>query len=205
MLRFFILPTGKYHPQYLNYIKWSFTSNVLISMEQAMATHSMLHAINVDNQSLQTASYIGKDIIGQLGGLIYASKMGQTADEQPKKFLMYSNIVEQTGMLAQCVTPLVPYYFLPLAGTANIFSNVSFMGYGAMNAKCIQNMALDNNLGELYTKITMINMIGSSVGLVLGVGVTMMIPEHDIRLPLVPIIGMARVYSFNRAMDKIIL
>ncbi len=204
MWRSFLYPVGKYHPQYFNYIKWSFTSNVLISMEQAMATHCMLHAINMDTQSMQTASFIGKDIIGQLGGLVYASKMGNKADEEPKTFLVYSNVIEQTGMLAQCITPMIPYYFLPIAGTANILSNLSFMGYGAINAKCIQIMAVDNNLGELYTKITMINMIGSSVGLLLGVGVTILIPDHNDRLVFVPLIGIARIYTFNRAISGII-
>ena len=62
--------------QIYNYIKWSFTSNVLLSTEYALATHSILHAINTDSETMRTLNYVGKDIIGQMGGLMYMSKMG---------------------------------------------------------------------------------------------------------------------------------
>jgi hypothetical protein len=65
-------------------------------------------------------------------------------------------------------------------------------------------MAIDNNIGELYSKITMINMLGSSVGLILGVGITILIPDHTTRLGLVPFLGIARVYTFNRAVKDFI-
>ena len=204
MFRKLFFQSGKCHPKYTNYIKWSFTSNVLLSTEYALATHSMLHAINTDSETMRTFNYIGKDIIGQMGGLMYMSKMGDKADKEPVKFLQYSNGIEQVGLIATCSTPLLSNYFLPIAGISNIFSNLSFIGYGAINAKCIQSMAIDNNIGELYSKITMINMLGSSVGLILGVGITILIPDHTTRLGLVPLLGIARVYTFNRAVKELI-
>lgn len=204
MFRKLFFPIGKCHPKYTNYIKWSFTSNVLLSTEYALATHSMLHAINTDSETMRTLNYVGKDIIGQMGGLMYMSKMGDKADKEPVKFLQYSNGIEQVGLLATCSTPLLSSYFLPIAGISNIFSNLSFIGYGAINAKCIQTMAIDNNIGELYSKITMINMLGSSVGLILGVSITFLIPDHTTRLGLVPFLGIARVYTFNMAVKDFI-
>jgi hypothetical protein len=48
---------------------------------------------------MRTFNYIGKDIIGQMGGLMYMSKMGDKADKEPVKFLQYSNGIEQVGLL----------------------------------------------------------------------------------------------------------
>ena len=47
----------------------------------------------------------------------------------------------------------------------NILSNLSSTGFGAVNAKCISKLAIDNNIMELYSKITIVNTIGSSIGL----------------------------------------
>ena len=101
-------------------------------------------------------------------------------------------------------TPLVPELFLPIAGCSNILTNVSFAGFGAVNAICIQKLAVDNNIGEIYAKISIINMIGSSIGLAAGVGITMIIPDHATRLCLTPVLAFGRVYSLNRAVRTVI-
>jgi len=47
--------------------------------------------------------------------------------------------------------------------------------------------------------------LGSSVGLILGVGITIIIPDHTIRLGLVPLLGIARVHTFNLAVRDFIV
>ena len=91
-IRALFFPTGNVHVKYTQYVGWSFISNVLVSVESAMATHSILNAINTDAETIRTVNYIGKDIIGQLGCLAYITKTGKEADNKPRKFLLYSNI-----------------------------------------------------------------------------------------------------------------
>jgi len=132
------------------------------------------------------------------------AKMGKKADKDSVKFLNYSNIMQQSSYMMICITPFIPEYFLPVAGMSNILSNISFTGYGAINAKCIQKLASDDNIGEIYGKISVINTLGSSIGLVLGLGITAWCPDHSYRLALLPFLAVGRIYTFNRAIRGII-
>ena len=103
-MRSLFFPTGKIHVKYTSYVGWSFVSNVLVSAESAMATHSMLHSIGGDVETIRTANYIGKDIIGQLGCLAYIAKTGKEADKDPLRFLLYSNNSQQFAYMSFCAT-----------------------------------------------------------------------------------------------------
>lgn len=205
-LRKFLFPTGKCHPRYLHYIRWSVLSNAIVSVQSVLSIHSMLAAIDLDgSDAVRTANYVGKDIIGQVGSLGYMANMAKKADQDPNKFLLYSNGFQQFSYMATCITPMVDaVYFLPIAGTANVMTNISFTGFGAINAKCIQTLAIDNNVGEIYAKVTVLNTIGSSIGMMSGVWLTALIPDHTLRLGLVPLLGIARVYTYNKAVSGIL-
>ena len=201
----FILPAGKVHKLYFQYIGWSLASNVITSVQTAISTDSMLQVIGECSESYRTMNYIGKDIIGQVGGLAYMAKLGKTADKNPKSFLLYSNVLQQLSIMSISMTPLIPAeLFLPVAGTSNVLQNICFTGFGAINAKCIQTLATDNNIGEIYAKVTVINTIGSSIGLMIGLGITSIIPDNNTRLALVPVLGLLRVHTFNRAIKDIV-
>lgn len=201
------LPSGKYSPKYVNYLKWSFLSNVIVSIQSAMSTHSMLDVLSDDmGGGYKTINYIGKDIIGQVGALFYISKMGEKADKEPERFLLYSNAIQQTSFFMVSCTPLVSNtMFLPIAGVSNVFSNISFTGYGAVNAKCIQMISEDNNIGEVYSKLTTVNTMASSIGLSVGVGICIYIPDHESRLCFLPLLGALRIYTYNRAIKNLIV
>lgn len=200
-----IFPSGKYHNKYGKYITWSFISNLIVSSESVLSTHSMLSAVSTDNTELvRTVNYVGKDIIGQIGGLFYMSKMGEKSDKNPKKFLLYSNIIQQSTYIANCITPILPNHFLYIAGSANVATNISFTGFGSINTRCIQILAIDNNIGEIYAKISVVNTIGSSLGMILGLYFTYLFPEHESRLFLIPILGIGRIYTYKKAIEDII-
>jgi hypothetical protein len=187
------------------YVGWSFVSNVFVSIETAISTDSMFHVIG--GSEYQTMNYIGKDIIGQTGGLLFMSYFGKKSDLDPKKFLGYSNLIQQSSFFILSSTPLLsPTLFLPVAGASNLLANISFTGYGAVNAKCIQAMSEQNNIGvgELYSKITTVNTFASTIGLAMGVGISSYIPDPTSRTILVPILGMARIYTFNKAVEDLI-
>lgn len=205
-IRKIILPIGKVHPQYMNYIGWSFASNLIVSAESAISAHSMLQAIDTtgDSDIIRTVNYVGKDIIGQLGGLLYMSNIGTKIDDNPRRFIMYSNIFQQAAFIFVCSTPVFPSWFLPIAGLSNVLFNLSFTGFGAVNAKCITKLAINDNIGELYAKISIINTIGSSAGLILGLGINAIFPEHNSRMLVLPFLAVGRVYTYNRAIEHLI-
>lgn len=202
-LKKIFLPSGNCPPNYVIFMGWSFISTMLVSVQTAMSTHSMLDVVG--DSSYRSLNYIGKDIIGQVGGLYYMANIGAKSDKDPVKFLLYSNIVQQTSFVILSSTPLVSAEcFLPLAGLSNTLSNISFTGYGAINAKCIQRMSTNGNTGEIYSKITTVNTIASSIGLSIGIGICLYVPEPEIRTALLPFIGIARVWAFNNAIDGLI-
>lgn len=205
-----VFPTNKKsHKIYTRYISWSFFSNIIVSVENALVTDSMLHAIDIDvcteNSAVRTMNYIGKDIIGQLGSLGYIAKFGNNIDKTPRQILLYSNITQQTSMMITALTPFISKWFLPIAGFSSILSNISFIGFGAINAKCIQHISKDtDNIGEIYAKISVINTFGSSIGLLIGIYISFVIPDHSTRLAIIPFLTFLRIFTFNRSISGII-
>ena len=205
-LKSLVIPSGKISPHYKKFVMWSFASNVLVSMQTAMTTHSMLDVIGSveGGETIRTVNYIGKDIIGQVGSLMYMAKMGEKSDSEPERFMTHAGVIQQMSLGMMAITPLISNsVFLPVAGMANLMSNISFTGYGAINAKCIQEMS-DGNIGEMYAKITTVNTMASSLGLGLGIGMCYAIPDHATRACVVPLIGVARIYTFKKAIEDII-
>jgi len=81
------------------------------------------------------------------------------------KNFCYILILSNRVVFSMSLIPIFPKYFLPITCPMNILSNLSSTGFGAVNAKCISKLAIDNNIMELYSKITIVNTIGSSIGL----------------------------------------
>ena len=85
--------------------------------------------------------------------------MGQKADKDPSKFIKYSMAFQQSAIFIECATPLLPIStFIPVAGLANIGKNIAFTGIGAVNAKIITKLAEEDNIGEIYAKISVLNL-----------------------------------------------
>jgi hypothetical protein len=201
-LKKLVLPTqGKIHSEYINFIKYSFATTLCISAQTAISIDCMINTVSLLDESSRTFNYIGKDIIGQLGSLIFMSKVSNISDKDPIKFIGNFNLIQQSSLLLTCMCPILPSYFIFVTGAANILSNISFIGYGALNAKCIQTME-DNNIGEIYSKISIINTLGSSAGLIVGT----CIQTFNVTDPIliIPLIGVIRTYTFKQSIKNII-
>jgi uncharacterized membrane protein YfcA len=57
---------------------------------------------------------------------------------------------------------------------------------------------------ELYSKITIVNAIGSSIGLFLGITLNILIPDDMERSILIPILGFLKIYTFSKAMKNLL-
>jgi hypothetical protein len=200
-----IHPRGEVHKQYTNYLKWSFLSNIVIGVESTICTHSVLSSINcADTATVVSTNYIGRNIIGQLGSLAFLSKVAHV-DKNPYKISKYLIGFQQVSAFLECITPIVSLkYFVLLGGGANILRNISFTGFGAINAKVIRKLAKEQTVGEIYVKLTVFNTIGTSIGMVLGLLITNYIPNHSARLLLIPIITFLRMYTFNKSIEGLI-
>jgi hypothetical protein len=195
-----------YHPLYFQYMKWSFTSNIIVSIESVLGTHSMLSVIGQSSsEAIVSFNYIGKDLVGQMGSLFYLSRVGKHLDSNPKKFIKRSLIFQQLSLFLESMTPFIySEYFIITAGVANIGKNISFTGIGAGNTQVIQKLAINNNIGEIYSHVTVLNTFGSSIGMCIGLMLIYYIPDHSLRLGLSPILAYFRILTFNKAIKGII-
>lgn len=200
MLKSFFYPQGKVHSFYPKYIAWSAASTFTVSLQTVLSTHSMLSVIGKSSsETLMSFNYIGKDLVGQVGGLFYMHKMGKRADKDPLSFFRYSMGIGQLSLFGENLTPFFSPFFLPVAGACNILNNISFAGFGAINAKCINMMALENNIGEMYAKLTVLNTLASSLGMISGLFLVSLFPDHYTRLAFLPFLSLFRWWTFNKS------
>ena len=188
--------------KFIPFSGWLAASTLASSCQSVLSTEALLSVL-MGTES-QTWNYVGRDVLGQLGGLLVMSGFTKFIDKRPREFLWVSHAFQQTSMGLLMFTPSLPAeWFLPVAAVANVCANVSFIGYGSLNAKCIQKLSLEhNNVGELYSKLTVHQTLASAVGLSVG----MMLNEHcplDPRL-LFLTLGIARVYCCNQAVRNVL-
>lgn len=197
--------TSRNRKMYTQYMKWTFVSNVVLSAQHVMGTHSMLNCMGLDSTgNVVSYNYIAKDIIGQFGSMVYVNTIGVKIDKEPEKIMVWSSNIQQLAIVMECATPLLPQsYFLPTAGIANFFKNVSWIPIGGVNAKIIAKVS-DDNVGEVYSKLSISSTMASTLGLIIGLGVVWMIPEHEARLALTPMLYLLRDYSIKKSVQNIL-
>ena len=194
-------------PSFTHFTGWLSASTLASACQSVLSTEAMLSVLLTIDTEAHTWNYVGRDVLGQLGGLLVMSGFTKWTDKKPRQFLWLSHAFQQGSMSLLLLTPaLHTNMFLPVASLANMCSNVSFIGYGGLNAKCIQKLSGNqNNMGELYTKVTVHQTLASTVGLSVG----MMLNQWTLLHPgtsayLFAALGVIRVYSCNRAVQKVL-
>ncbi|KAJ1887611.1 hypothetical protein LPJ66_009023, partial [Kickxella alabastrina] len=117
-------------PEYINYAKWQFVHNTLGSASGVLATQAMLYAMGMGAGALPLSAAINwviKDGFGQLGGVLYATLVGQKFDSDPKHQRFWSGVWLQSATWLEMLTPLAPHLFLPIGSIANIGKNISWL------------------------------------------------------------------------------
>lgn len=184
------------------YLKWTAINSFSTSVSSVISTNSMLSTISSPSYtSIMTTHYIGKDIIGQLGGLVYALKTGKKADTDSLKYITKGVSALQLSFFIENLSPLVTnkLLILPFLGFSSTLKNISFISIGAVNAKNLQKLS-NNNIGECYSKSASLNTISSTLGMVCGIGIIHFIPSYTIRSILIlPTMSILSIYSLRKA------
>ena len=178
-----LLPAGYPHSvphTYTSFASYQFVASLSSSTAMVLSTQTLLHALGLSSQSAVPISaalnWVLKDGIGQFGGILFASYLGQGAngfDANPKQWRMVSGIALDLSTFLELISPLFPYaYFLPLASLANVGKNISFLTASASRAALHQNLAKKANLGDITAKAGSQSILASLVGTALGVGMS---------------------------------
>jgi len=184
--------------------RYLFVSTVCSSCQSVFVTNAMLTSLtDMDSSQTRVLQFVGKDIIGQLGSLLVMSGLSTTVDSKPRRFVRLAHVLQQGSMGFMYLAPLYPQWFLTIGGVSNMLASVSFMCFGALNAKCIQVAAAEKgNAGELYARLTIQQTLASTLGLGLGLGLKTVCPLPD-EVYFV-LFGLGRVWSYNKGLSTVL-
>lgn len=188
------------------YLKWMALNSYTSSINSALSTHVMLEAISPTNNNAitnMTINYLGKDIIGQIGSLVYAWKTGHKADQHPKKHIVKGSVMQNMGIWLENGSQFAVNtpFLLPILGISNIAKNIGWISVGAVNANNLQRIA-STHIGALYSKVSTVNTLTSTFGLATGLIILQLIPSYTIRnLTITPIITVINIYSLKKATE----
>lgn len=198
--------SGTVNKHYYTFLKWYCLNNALCGIEGVFATHNMFGALNVNNDAFNfSANFIGKDIIGQLGGLAMVNKFSKFGDKDPKKYIIINSIIYESAALMESCTPLIdPKYFLFAGIFGNIGRNISFNAFGALKLKAMKELSSDENVTEMYTKINVAATVSYSVGMMVGLGLIKLIPCNITRIGMLPAIGILRYFTLKKSLDFVL-
>lgn len=175
-------------PEYIRFTLAGFAASVAGSAGLVLSTQCLLLAVGVVGTNSQTASimagalnWVIKDGIGQLGGVIFASRMGETKrfDANPKRWRTVSALCLDFAALTEIVAPLVlGSLVLPLACGANVLKNIGYLTASASRAALHQSLAVASNLADVTAKAGSQSMAAGLLGTGLGISLSMIL-GHD--------------------------
>lgn len=190
--------------KFRKFVKWSFLTNFVSSIEYTLSLHSMLSVRSSFGADLTfSANFIGKDAIGQVGSLYYIYRKSKKYDTDTSKIGMTTVGIQEVSVFCESLTPLIGEpYFLPLTSLTGIGKNISMVGIGSINAKILKDISTDN-IGELYAKATICNTLSSSLGTAVGLGIIYLIPDDTTRLAVFPPLIAIRMWSFLKLLNLV--
>ena len=175
-------------PGYARFCLLAFGASVAGSAAMVLSTQTLLLAVGVVGSNSGTASvmagalnWVLKDGIGQLGGVIFASKMGESKmfDSDPKRWRMLSALSLDFASLLEVTAPF--YYsswVLPIACVANIGKNIGYLTAGASRAAIHLSLAQRGNLADVTAKSGSQSMAAGLLGTGAGIGLSSLL-NHD--------------------------
>lgn len=93
-----------------------------------------------------------KDGIGQLGGILFASRYGKNFDEDIKKWRFMAQVALNISIYIEILTLKFPNHFLLLSSVANAGKNICFLLSAASRASINVQLSKRNNIGDISGK-----------------------------------------------------
>lgn len=174
---------------YVRFSLFSLVAATAGSASMVLSTQTLLLAVGVVGSHVTTTSvmagalnWVLKDGVGQLGGVLFASRMGETRtfDSNPKLWRMVAAMTLDVAALLELLAPVLttPTTILPLACTANVLKNIGFLTASASRAALHQSLAVSGNLADVTAKTGSQSMAAGMLGTALGVGLSSLVLHH---------------------------
>ena len=181
----------------------SASTSCSIVLSTGSALNSIFNSAH-EKENLITTTYIGKDVIGQFGGLLCAMKLGKKVNNNTVKYALVGTILQQVAIYLEYFSVFIKNdnFILPFLGVTSAIKNISFITTGAVNATNLQELTKKEeiNMGELYSKVAGINTLSSTFGMLIGMGLIHVVPSFTIRTYIVlPTLSLLSLWSISSA------
>jgi len=187
------------------FVGWSVLNNISVSCSSVISTNSMLSVISTPSaRDIISLNYIGKDVLGQLGSLWYIWRTSKKAKSTPVKYITTGAILQQSSIhLENSLYVLKPFFssdfVFPILGFTSLLKNISFVSIGAVSIEKLTELKEGGEMSEIYSKITVINTLSSTFGMILGLFIVYGIPSHTFRSFFVlPFFSFLSILSLRR-------
>ena len=179
-LRSVFLPAGypdTVSDDYAPFIRWHLGSLMFRNILEVITAQSLLVALGMGSTPgalplTAATKWVLKDGIGSLATLAAGSLGGQKYDEDPKRWWMVSNTLEDVARVIELVTPAAPGLFLPLAATATFVRSAALTGRGSLvNGSFMQHFARNENNGDIRARMEVQGRWLALVALPVGIGI----------------------------------
>ena len=177
---------------YARFTRFTLMASVAGSAARVLSTQTLLLAVGVVGQtavangsaSLMAGaiSWVIKDGMGQLGGVVFASKMGEMRqfDSDPKRWRMVAALSLDGANFLEILSPLVwSSWVLPIACIASIGKNIGFLTASASRAAIHQSLAIKGNMADVTAKSASQSMAAGLFGTGVGIGLSAIL-QHDV-------------------------
>lgn len=120
-------------------------------------------------------TWVLKDGLGQLGGIMFAARYGSNFDEDIKKWRFMAMFALNVSILIEILTLKFPHLFLLLASIANVGKNICYLLASASRSQINMRFALKNNMGDISGKSVSQWTTSSLIGMGIGMGLSNLI------------------------------
>ena len=164
------LPKGypdSVNPDYRRYIIGQSISTLFSSAGGVLSLQCLLHAVGLGAGSIPLAAalnWVIKDGLGQIGGVLFASLVNNRFDAEPKRWRFLSSLSLECSSFIELLTPLAPYYFIPIAAVANVGKNISWLAASASRAAIHNSFSIYENLADVTAKAGSQTILFSTIG-----------------------------------------
>lgn len=185
-------------------------SQTCTSVSGVLATSALLMSVGMGTSQANAASaafnWVLKDGFGNIGNLLFASRMGSRFDVYPKRWLFRSGIVMQAAMALEILTATLPTLFLPLASTANFLKGMTWLAGSSSRATINLSFTRRLNLGDITAKQTGQNIATGLAGMGLGLLIAEQIGhgfEATAQAHLV--LSIINIFSLKQALQHVVI
>ena len=195
---------------YASYAAWSVAGSVMGTASFVLSTQQLLFAVGLGSAAAlplaASINWILKDGLGQLGGILVASKVNTRFDAEPRRWRMISALAINGAIVLESATPFFPGMFLLAASAANVAKNVGWMSASATKAAIHASFARRQNLADITGKAGAQSIGASVIGTALGIGISGLVePSSVTMVSTVALLCCSNIFCLKKSLELVVV